>query len=158
MDKTNEPVPQDVKDIVPSMNVNVPAKQDGQGEISGPVSNDMLLGIYGEILENVRSDRKEIDTVLEKFVDMVLNDGDATTSSKEAVVNLLKIKTDLSDKAAKIADLMTRVNMKERDTFPRYLAASQTNNINIGDGAAKKALMETITKARKQKEEHTNEA
>jgi hypothetical protein len=30
------------------------------------------------------------------------------------------------------AELMTRVKLRERDTFPRYLAASQTNNINIG--------------------------
>ena len=53
---------------------------------------------------------------------------------------------------AKIADLVTRVKLKERDTFPRYLAASQNNTINVGDGA-KRALLEAINKAQKDKED-----
>jgi uncharacterized protein Yka (UPF0111/DUF47 family) len=83
---------------------------------------------------------------------MVFNGGDSTTSSKEALINLIKVKSDTADKMSKIADLMTRIKLKERDTFPRYLAASQNNTINVGDGA-KRALLEAIDKAQKDKED-----
>ena len=77
---------------------------------------------------------------------MVFNEGDSTTSSKEAVVNLIKLRSEQSDKMTKVADLMTRIKLKERDTFPRYMAASQNNTINIGGD--RRALLEAITKAK----------
>ncbi len=116
-------------DLIPRMNVNVPANVDPKDEPKNLIADEQLLGVYDEVLTNIRKDREEIDELLAKFVDMALNDGDATTSTKEAVVNLIKIKTDTSDKMSKIADLMTRVKM--RDPFPKYLAAHQNNTINI---------------------------
>jgi hypothetical protein len=62
---------------------------------------------------------------------MVMNDGDASSASKEAIVNLLKSKSDISDKMSKIADLKTRIKLKDKDTFPRYLAAQQNNKVVI---------------------------
>jgi hypothetical protein len=136
--------------LVPSMNVGVPAKQEPENS-KEIVSDEMVLGLYAEILNTIKQDRTEIDDVLVKFMDMVLNEGDSTTSSKEALVNLIKMKTDQADKMSKVADMMTRVKLKEKDTFPRYLAASQNNTINIGDGGQKRALLEAIDKARKEK-------
>ena len=75
---------------------------------------------------------------------MVMNEGDASSASKEAIVNLLKIKSDTSDKMAKIADLRTRMKMKERDTFPRYLAAQQNNKIIIE--GSKREMIKSINK------------
>lgn len=128
--------------LVPSMNVSVPEPQE-EGNL---VSDEVLLGIYGEILENLRDDRSEAETLLGQFAEMVINSGDASSASKEALVSLVKAKIDASDKMSKIADLMTRVKLKEKDTFPRYLAAKQSNTINIGSGGEKKQLIQAINK------------
>jgi hypothetical protein len=120
--------------------------------LSQLISDETVVTVYEEILNNLRTDRIEVDEYLNNFADMVFNGGDSTTSSKEALINLIKVKSDTADKMSKIADLMTRIKLKERDTFPRYLAASQNNTINVGDGA-KRALLEAIDKAQKDKED-----
>jgi hypothetical protein len=136
--------------VIPAMNVNLPVQPQQEENL---VSDEALLGIYGEILQNLREDRDEINNLLSTFADMVINDGDPSTSSKEALVNLVKIKSDSSDKMAKVADLMTRVKLKEKDTFPKYLAAHQSNTINIGNGTAKRELLKQIERATKRKSE-----
>jgi hypothetical protein len=141
---------EELEAVIPSMNVNVPTT--AVEEDHNLITDDALIGIYGEIMGNLRSDREEIANLTANFVDMVINDGDATTSSKEALVNLVKIKTEVSDKMSKIADLMTRVKLKERDTFPRYLAANQNNTININD-SGKRDLLRSIERAQKKKKE-----
>jgi hypothetical protein len=55
---------------------------------------------------------------------------------------------------AKIADLMTRIKLKDKDTFPRYLAANQNNTININSGNNKRQFLEALNK---KKEENINE-
>jgi hypothetical protein len=147
-----EQIPENMKDMIPSMNVGEIKKKEEEESL---ITDESLLTIYGEIADNIRGDRGEIEKLLNNFVDMVLNDGDSSTSSKEAVVNLIKLKSEQSDKMTKIADLMTRIKLKERDTFPRYLAASQNNTINIGDG--RRALLEAITKAKKSTKKDDNE-
>jgi hypothetical protein len=142
--------PGNLKEIVPSMNVGVPSAP-GEGGGKEIISDDMLLGIYGEIVDKIKEDRDEIASVLNTFLDLVINEGDSTTSSKEALVNLLKMKSDQADKMAKVADLMTRMKLKQADTFPRYLAASQNNTINIG-GSQKRALLEAINNMKKEKD------
>lgn len=137
--------------VIPALNVNLPMQQPVQEE--SIVSDESLLGIYGEILQNLREDRDELNGLLANFVEMVVNEGDSTTSSKEALVGLVKIKSDASDKMAKIADLMTRVKLKEKDTFPRYLAAHQNNTINIGEGQTKREFLKQIERAAKKKKE-----
>jgi len=144
----------EIDSLIPSMNVNLPAEtKDEPAEEAALISDEALLGVYGEVLTNLREDRLEVDQILSNFVDMVINEGDSTTSSKEALVNLLRMKMDSADKMAKIADLMTRVKVKERDTFPRYLAANQNNTINIGDNGQKRALLEAINKVQKNKKD-----
>lgn len=113
-------------ELIPQMNVIVPETEEKEDLIK----DQKILDVYDEILDNIRNDRKEIDELLTSFKDMVLNDGDATTSSKEAMVNLVKIKTDTSDRMSKVADLMTRIKLKETNTFPKYLAVHQNNTIN----------------------------
>ena len=152
MDKVElmpEDVPENLDQIIPSMNVGVPQTQPEPDQ--NLIKDEQLLGIYKEIMTSIESDKKEISDVLNFFVDLVVNDGDSTTSSKESLVNLLKLKTDQADKMTRVADLMTRLKLKERDTFPRYLAAHQTNQINIGDNGQKKALLEMLNKQKKEK-------
>ena len=141
--------PKDENSLAPSMSLNL---SNQNNDVSELVSDETVVTVYEEILNNLRTDRIEVDEYLNNFADMVFNGGDSTTSSKEALINLIKVKSDTADKMAKIADLMTRVKLKERDTFPRYLAASQNNTINVGDGA-KRALLEAINKAQKDKED-----
>lgn len=137
------------KELIPSMNVGVPALPNE--EEKNLIEGDRMLNVFEEALDSIRTSQQEIDEVLTPLKDMLLNDGDATTSTKEAVVNLLKIKSDTTDKMAKIADLMARIYMKETNTFPRYLATHQNNTINITkkevlSPAEKRALIEQENK------------
>lgn len=135
----------EMDDVIPTMNVNLP---DVVQEKENLIGDETLLGIYDEILTDLRDQTKEIDGILANFIEMVINEGDSTQSSKEALVNLLKIKSDIPDKKTKIADLMTRIKLKDKDTFPKYLAANQNNTINIGD-SSKRSLLQAINKAQK---------
>jgi len=118
------------KEMIPQMNVAVPPAEENK-----LISDEKMVGVYDEVLENIRQDRAEIDNLKSQFEEMVLNGGDATTASKEALVNLMKMKLDTSDKMSKIADLMTRA--RGVNTFPKYFAANQNNTINM---SSKRAL------------------
>jgi len=128
---------------VPPMNVAV-----AQPTESTTITDSDLQTIYAEILDDLRSDRKEVDILLNNFVEMIMNEGDSSSSSKEAVVNLVKVKTDIADKKAKVADLMTSLRLKDKQMSK--VTANQTNHIHITD---KRAILETLTKARKEKNE-----
>jgi hypothetical protein len=139
----------ELEKLIPQMNVNVPATQDQEENM---IPDEMWLGMCSEIMNNLRQDRQDLDEVKNNFIEMVINEGDSTSASKEALVNLFKIKTDIADKMAKVLDLMTRVKLKEKDTFPKYLAAHQNNTINIADGS-KRELIKQIQKIQKRKKE-----
>ena len=139
--------PEDGKMIRPEASL---ARQEGELSI---VSDEALVGVYEEILDNLRSDREQVSGLVDTFSNMVLNDGDASTSSKEALVNLIKTKIDATDRMAKIADLMTRVKLKQPDTFQPWMAKGKEkggNTINIYDssGMDSKSLMEKIQKGK----------
>lgn len=131
----------DIDDLIPTMNVQKDVVEEKEEAM---VEDDDLWAIYGEIMENCRKDRESVDEVLVNFIDMVMNEGDASSASKEAIVNLLKIKSDSSDKMSKIADLMTRIKLKDKDTFPRYLAAQQNNKVVIE--GSKREMIKSINK------------
>ena len=139
--------PEDGKMIRPEASL---ARQEGELSI---VSDEALVGVYEEILDNLRSDREQVSGLVDTFSNMVLNDGDASTSSKEALVNLIKTKIDATDRMAKIADLMTRVKLKQPDTFQPWMAKGKEkggNTLNIYDssGMDRKSLMEKIQKGK----------
>jgi hypothetical protein len=85
-------------------------------------------------MDNLRDDRNQVSGLVDTFSNLVLNDGDSSTASKEALVNLLKTKIETSDRMAKIADLMTRIKLKQPDTFQPWMA------IGIADGSNKRNL------------------
>lgn len=118
------------------------------------ISDENLLGVYGEIMNNLRSDRNQVSELVDTFSNMVMNDGDSSTSSKEALVNLIKTKIEASDKMSKIADLMTRIKLKQPDTYQPWMGKKESGNtINIYDssGINRKSLMEKIQKEKEQK-------
>lgn len=120
-----------LNDLIPKIDLQVPAIITEQPEEKDLIEDKELVKMYSDTVENIKKDREEITYYLERFSDLAFNEGDASSSTKEAVVNLLKIKSDTSDKLSKIAELMTRIKLRERDTFPKYLAAQQHNTINI---------------------------
>jgi hypothetical protein len=136
----------DIENLLPTMTVTQEIVEPIKDCI---VKDEQILGLYEEILNDCREDSKKVDEVLTNFLDMVMNDGDASSASKEAIVNLLKIKSDISDKKAKIADLETRIKLKEKDTFPRYLAAHQQNNVVIE--GSKREMIKSINKLAQRK-------
>ncbi len=136
----------DVELLLPSM-TSMSAEMSAPPPEECIIEDKALVGLYDEILNNCRDDRGKVDEILVNFLSMVINDGDASSASKEAVVNLLKIKTDMNDKMAKVADLMTRLKLKDKDTFPRYLAQQQNNKVVIE--GSKRDLLKQIGKMAK---------
>jgi hypothetical protein len=129
---------------VPPMSVIV----NDMSSLETSITDGDLHEIYSEILGDLRNDRKEIDSLLNNFVEMVMNEGDSSSSSKEAVVNLIKVKSDIADKKTKIADLMTTLRLKDKSVSK--VTANQTNHIHITD---KRNLLETLNNIKKVKDE-----
>jgi hypothetical protein len=126
-------------------------EEENKNENLSIISDSDLIGVYDEIMVNLREDRNQVENLIETFSNMVINDGDPSSSSKEALVNLVKVKIDASDKMSKIADLMTRVKLKQPDTYPPWMNKNKkesNNTINIYDssGINRKTLMERIKK------------
>jgi len=120
------------KNELPILNVNMdklPAKPD-------LVKGDELVNFYKNIMDDIEKDRDEIDDALRNFTEMVFNTGDPSKHNTEAVVNLLKIKSETADKKTKVMELLMRSFLKE--SFPRYLAVKQENHIN------KRELLKTV--------------
>jgi hypothetical protein len=140
-------------EVITSMNASSMSIQDSESSLSNIVSDEQLVDVYQEVLENIRQDRKQTEEFINNFADLVINEGDSTSASKEALVNLLKLKHDTSDKMAKIADLMTRIKLKDKDTFPKYLAANQNNTININSGNNKRQFLEALNKKKGEENE-----
>jgi len=114
------------------------------------ITDERLLSVYEGVLDQIEKDRDEASELLVTFIDMVTNDGESSAAAKEAIVNLMKLKADTADKKIKIADLMTRIKLKERNTMPGYLAAQQHNTYNFGPNKSeedtKQMLMDEINK------------
>ena len=153
--ESNDEFSEDELDL-PQMNVTLPTQQQAS-DASALISDSQYLGVLDEIMNNIREDRKQVSDYIDNIADMVINDGDATTSSKEALVNFVKIKTDLSDKMLKAADLMTRLKLKNTYAYSGpHLNAMQQNNFNIGGGEStdfsRKELIRAINNAKKKKD------
>jgi len=136
------------KPVLPSIPVVLPTTEQ-----NAVVTDEQLLELYGEILEDLRNDRKEVDAILSNFVEMVMNEGDSTSSSKEALVNLAKLKSDIAIGKSRIADLMTSLKLKEKQASK--INATQNNNITITD---RRNLIETINKLTSNKEDKDAES
>ena len=128
-----------VTDLAESTKSMVP-KIEVPPECKPLIEDKQLTDLYDEILTNSRDDRKEVSDLIDNLKDMVINDGDSTSATKEALVNLIKIKADNTDKLTKIADLWNR--SRGVNTMPRWLAAQQNNTFNIGNQPKKVLSME----------------
>jgi hypothetical protein len=153
--KGDELSEEDIDGLFPPMNVAGPTQQTSDAALLIPDSQ--YLGLLDEISSNIREDRKQVSDYIDNMADMVINDGDTTTSTKEDLVNLVKIKTDLQDKMLKVADLMTRLKLKNTYAYSgAHMNAMQQNNINIGTDApdfSRRELIRAINHAKKKKDQ-----
>ena len=118
------------------------------------IEDTVLLDVYQEILQMCRDDRRECDQYITNFAELVINEGDSTTASKEALVNLVKIKSDIPDKMSKIATEMTRLKLKETAPIKVQNAKQEITNVHIGDTTGnKRALIELIENMTKKEEQ-----
>jgi hypothetical protein len=133
----------DQRQNMPTMEINVGnMRKKDEKEI---VTDDTMINLYGEILDMCRDDRKEIDDLLASFVNMVINDGDASTSSKEALVSLMKMRSDIANNMSRVFDLLARIKMRDK-SIPEVVA-KQVNKFSIGGGSAnKRKMLETLSK------------
>lgn len=135
-------------EIMPTMDTNPLAVPPEQKCI---IEDQKLLDLYDELLDQGRQDRKQAQELVVNFEDMVINDGDATSSSKEALVALVKLKSDITDKMSKIADLMTRHTLKDRNTFQPYLAnhTHTHSNVTIEASNSKRDILKKLESKKK---------
>lgn len=96
------------------------------------IPDKKIVDFYEEAIDNIRADRVQAQEVYENFSEMVLNEGDPSAASKEALISALKIKSDSNDKIIKILDLWTRMKMKERATSTEIYAYQQNNKYDTG--------------------------
>lgn len=134
---------------MPVMEVKVPQPTEPTKEI---VSHEQMIGLYGEILGYMRDERGQLSDLVDSFANMVFNEGDASSASKEALCGLMKNKTDVTNNMTKVMDLLMRALLKERDTFKPYLNATQHNEIKVVSGSPKRQLLEALAKKAKKKE------
>ena len=150
---SSEIIEEQVESLLPAMNLNVP---EATQQPESLISDDQYLGMINEIVTNIRDDRNQVNEYIDTFANMVLNEGDATTSSKEALINLVKTKVDLQDKMLKAADLMTRLKLKNTYAYSGpHLNAMQQNNINIGSDTSfdRKEFIKAINQVKKKKKD-----
>jgi len=122
------------------------------------IEDAVLLDVYQEILQMCRDDRRECDQYITNFAELVINEGDSTTASKEALVNLVKIKSDIPDKMSKIAGEMTRLKLKETIPVKVQNAKQENVTVNIGDtSGSRRALIELIENMTKKDEPKKDE-
>lgn len=97
------------------------------------ISDDKIINYYEDAMNCIKDDRSEAHDRYLQFCEMVVNGGDPSSASKEALVNLLKLKNDSVNQMIKILDLWTRVKLKERSTSSQVYAYQQNNKYEISD-------------------------
>ncbi|MEI8269817.1 MAG: hypothetical protein WCG45_00450, partial [bacterium] len=103
-----------------------------QNDVTHLISDERYLKVLDEAIESIKEDRKQVSDYVDTFADLVINEGDASSSTKEAFVNLIKIKTDLQDKLLKAVGEMTKLKLKNSYAYSGpHLNALQQNNFNI---------------------------
>ena len=94
------------------------------------VQPEEIVGLVKIVMTDIEGEKNEIQEAYTNFAEMVFNAGDATSASKEALVNLLKLKSDLIDKKARMLEMMMKVYKTEG---PKTVTAHQHNDFHVHD-------------------------
>lgn len=136
MDLPTEPKKEEATLPQVAMNINLPA-QEPKSEI---VQAEQIVSMCRDIMTNIVEEGDEIKEAYVNFADMVFNSGDATAASKEALVNLLKLRSDLVDKKTRIMEMLVKAY---KDVGPKSVTAHQHNDFIISD---KRKLLQELDK------------
>ncbi len=155
----NDVIEADIPDVLAEPPIiEAPLVAASKGPMAALVANPLfqdeeLLGLCHEVLQNIRSDRKQIDSILCNLVEMVFNEGDSTTASKEVLASLMTTKTNTNDKMMKVVSLIAQFKLKEFDAenqkTNKTLNATQENHYHFG--GSRRSLLEQIEKMQKKK-------
>lgn len=104
------------------------------------ISDEKITNYYEKAIQCIEEDRLEADGRYMEFADMVINGGDPSSATKEAMVNLLKIKNDGVNQMIKILDLWTRLKMKDKSTNSQIYAYQQNNKYEVSTPNVKKLI------------------
>lgn len=117
------------QEILPSvaMNINTNSPTETKNEI---VQADQIVSLCQDVLSDIAVEKEEITNYQNNFSEMVFNAGDATSASKEALVNLSKLKSDLIDKKTRVMEMLLKAFQKDG---PKVVTAHQHNDIHISD-------------------------
>src|SRR4051812_34274849 len=114
---------------LPSMTANISAPEKS---LEPPVvDNSKMVKIYEEILQYCKEDRIEADSAYKTFMEMVMNEGESSSSAKELIGQLLRLKHETTNNMVKVMDLLMRVILKGTDTYKPYLNQHQENKVII---------------------------
>ncbi len=108
-----------------SVSINVPEQKE-------LVNDEQIIKLCNRIADEIDEEKKEVNDAYNNFAEMVFNAGDATSASKEALVNLLKLKGDFIDKKSKLMDTMLKLR---NQTSVKSITANQHNEITVIDKA-----------------------
>lgn len=136
-DKEEKFVP-NIPDFTPTASLS-PSIPDGSGLISDAELTTLLKGTLREI----QQDREEADSVMSDFSDRVFNCGDDSSASKEAIVNLMQMKINMSDKKIKIIELLSSFKFKNKAASPKG-NLNTVNNINITPAPSRRSLLQAM--------------
>lgn len=115
-------------ELIPPIDLNLPELVNNQEMLNSLIADKLVMQLATNLLEEVESDKYDIEEIRDRFKDLIFNEGDSSSSSKEAITNLTKLKIDQTDKKIKLLELIN----KTKDKYRYKLEANQTNNINIG--------------------------
>lgn len=110
------------------------------------IADEKVVDYYEEAMACIKEDREEAHDRYLDFCEMVINEGDPSSATKEALVNLLKLKSDSVNQMIKILDLWTRLKMKDRATSSQIYAYQQNNRYD-GSGRANPNVKKLIKMA-----------
>jgi len=95
------------------------------------IPDEQVVSYYEDAISCIKEDREEAHERYLDFCEMVLNEGDPSSATKEGLVNLLKLKNDGVNQMIKVLDLWTRLKMKERATKSEVYAYQQNNKYEV---------------------------
>jgi hypothetical protein len=98
------------------------------------IPDEKITDYYELAIDCIKEDRVEAGSRYLELADMVINGGDPSSATKEAMVNCLKIKSDSVNQMIKILDLWTRLKMKEKVTGSQVALYQQNNKYEVGNG------------------------
>lgn len=108
------------------MSVNLATQPAGQ-----IVPKEQIVDLFGEILSDLNAEKQDMDEVFTSFHDMVMNQGDASTSSKEALMRSLELRSGIADKKTKLLDLMLKAHLKEGAGGPKTVNVNQHGDFHF---------------------------